>query len=154
MRNESVWKAGRLHIFTEGAVEMKEWRFTECSEGCGLANRQFFEVAETRKLKSLQKIRGGERFYDSVGLRGNTKLKMSSAYSNIKWMYWSQLSLSCHTADGNLWSFTYGSNDSNYEELNYTAVNSCPWFSIERLQEAWKFYFVSKILNLEKVSSQ
>lgn len=62
---------------------MKEWRFTECSEGCGLANRQFFEVPETGKLKSLQKIRGGERFYDSVGWRSNTKLKMSSTYSYV-----------------------------------------------------------------------
>lgn len=63
---------------------MKEWRFAECSEGCGLVNRRFFEVPETGKLKSLQKIRGGERFYDSVGSRGNTRLKMSSAYSNVK----------------------------------------------------------------------
>lgn len=62
---------------------MKEWRFTECSEGCGLANRQFFEVPETGKLKSLQKIRGGERFYDSVGWQRNTKLKMSSTYSYV-----------------------------------------------------------------------
>lgn len=61
---------------------MKEWRFADCSKGCGLVNRQFFEVSETRKLKSLQKIRGGERFYDSVGLQGNTSLKMSSTYSN------------------------------------------------------------------------
>lgn len=63
---------------------MKEWRFTECSEGCGLANHWFFEVSETGKLKSLQKIRGGERFYDSVGLQGNTRLKMSSAHSYVK----------------------------------------------------------------------
>lgn len=34
---------------------MKEWRFTERSKGCGLANRQFFEVPETGKLKPLQK---------------------------------------------------------------------------------------------------
>lgn len=55
MRKESVWKARQLHIFTEGAVEMKEWRTEERLEGCGLANRLFFEVPETGKLKSLQK---------------------------------------------------------------------------------------------------
>lgn len=62
---------------------MKEWRFVECSEGCGLANRQFFEVPETGKLKSLQKIRGGERFFDSAGSRGNTRLKMSRAVLTV-----------------------------------------------------------------------
>lgn len=87
MGNESVWKAGRLHIFTEGAVEMKEWRSAERSEGCGLANRRFFEVPETGKLKSLQKIRGGERFYDSVGWRRNTRLEMSSTCSYVRCMY-------------------------------------------------------------------
>lgn len=34
---------------------MKEWRFVERSQGCGLVNRQFFEVQVTGKLKSLQK---------------------------------------------------------------------------------------------------
>lgn len=63
---------------------MKEWRITDRSEGCGLANRQFFEVPETGKLKSLQKIREVGRFYDSVGLRGCARLRMSSADRNVK----------------------------------------------------------------------